>query len=124
MRGSNNTKSALIVWCALVCALVARVEQRIAGRRRRRQLALHFGQRPASGRQLHGDLGQFVARAVVLHAQTALVPRFDQDAQRGLGDAVAVHQGLQGEGPLRRAGGGDDGFFDFHSQKRSWVPRG
>ena len=38
----------------------------------------------------------------------------DENPQRGLGGAVAVHQGLQGEGPLGFAGGGDDGFLDFH----------
>jgi len=39
----------------------------------------------------------------------------DQDAQRRFGDAVAVDQGLQGQGPLGFARGGDDSFLDFHA---------
>ena len=39
----------------------------------------------------------------------------DENPQRSFGDAVAVHQGLQGKVPLTLASGGDDGFLDFHS---------
>ena len=31
--------------------------------------------------------------------------------------SVAVHQGLQGKGPLTLASGGDDGFLYFHSSR-------
>ena len=38
----------------------------------------------------------------------------DNDAQRSFGNAIAVHQRLQGKRALGFASGGDDGFFDFH----------
>ena len=38
----------------------------------------------------------------------------DQDAQGGLGLAVAVHQRLERQGPLGQARGRYDGFLDFH----------
>ena len=41
----------------------------------------------------------------------------DDDSERGLGPAVAVHEGLERERALALAGGGDDGAFDFHEQK-------
>jgi hypothetical protein len=41
----------------------------------------------------------------------------DENPQRGLGGAVAVHQGLQWERPLGLASGSDDGFFDVHGFK-------
>ncbi len=38
----------------------------------------------------------------------------DDDAQRRLGGAIPVHQGLQRERPLTLASRCDDGLFDFH----------
>lgn len=39
---------------------------------------------------------------------------FDDDPEGGLGFAVPVDQSLEGEGLLVAAGGGHDGFLDFH----------
>jgi hypothetical protein len=38
----------------------------------------------------------------------------DEDPQGGLGVAVAIHQRLQGKGPLRFASGGNDCFLNVH----------
>ncbi len=38
----------------------------------------------------------------------------DDDGQRGLGFAVAVHELLQWQRPLARPGGSDDGFSNLH----------
>jgi hypothetical protein len=38
-----------------------------------------------------------------------------QNAEGGLFDSVAVHEGLEGERGLSAAGGSDDGFLDFHN---------
>ena len=40
---------------------------------------------------------------------------FDDDFQRRFGDAVAVHQALQGQFLLIPARGGDDRSFDLHA---------
>ena len=50
--------------------------------------------------------------ANLLHAR--LQDFLDDDLERGLGDAVAVHEALQRQGALSLAGGGDDSFLDVH----------
>ena len=64
-------------------------------------------------------IGRLVSRADD-HADFLDAGREDflnENPQRGLGDAVAVHQGLQGKGPLSLASGGDNSFLDFHGFK-------
>jgi len=39
---------------------------------------------------------------------------FDQNPQRRLRLAIAIHQRLQGQRALGFAGGSNDGFLDFH----------
>src|SRR5258707_15764599 len=44
---------------------------------------------------------------------------FDDDAQRGFLRAIAVHQSLERKRALIFASGGDDRFFDFHTDVRA-----
>ena len=71
-----------------------------------------FGAGAGGGRE-----GALVSRAndhaELLHARVEDL--LDDDLQGGLGEPVAVDEALQGEGPLGLAGGGDDGFFNFHA---------
>src|SRR5262245_3297638 len=65
-----------------------------------------------------GRIGRLVARthhhADVLHSR--LQDFLRDDLQGGLLDAIAIDQRLQGESALGLAGGGDDGFLDFHGE--------
>src|SRR5688572_17664652 len=46
---------------------------------------------------------------------------FNDDRQRRLWSAIAVHQRLKRQGPLIPAGGRDDSFFYFHSRELTCI---
>ena len=79
----------------------------------------------AGGRGVGGLIAGADDGANLLHAR--LEDFLDDDLERGLGDAVAVHEALQRQGALSLAGGGDDSFLDVHggtflkSRRRSQI---
>ena len=78
---------------------------------------------PEGETQVAGGLMELIQRLSRVTPDSMPRPRaqdfLDDDGERALGDAFAVHESLKGESALAFACGGDDGFSDFHDGRNN-----